>query len=773
MNSYDNQQLDRLEPSYLAQFGLREAPFSALHDDRFLYLDAERSQHLNMLQHLIQYSDLLLIVNGEQGIGKTSLMQRCIKTADQDWRICQVDANAMMNADQLLHDVARGFGLQALPQDPPRMQEALYEYLTALHHDSLVPILIIDDAHELPEDALESLFLLADAQTGDSNLLRIILFCQPCIEDMLQASAIQPLRERVTHTLDIHPLSEEQTAEYIKYRLSVAGLDGGSPITPKVSKKIHKNSMGVPAAINKLAHKILRDGSDAFVDESPYAHDLQIATSSIRRRNIFLGGAILIIITLALLMQDPINRMFEDEMPVIEAAKNNGEQTTIDLTPPNVSKGSTESSTQKIIELSINQATQEVAVETTDDTSATNMTLKTATTLLSSLDTPLPKQEETETKPTDGSLVVDRPKKTMEDTPDSQTDPSTPLTISNDIASAMEPNKPILPEITRIHPHPVIGSKRRQTLTLTGERFSPDARVTVTWSSRSKQLAKSQVTVNSEHEIQITIVTGINPDNWTTTVTDPKQGRSNTLSFRVIAPKLTNELKTAPTKVMGEDWFKSKNPQRFTLQLLGTRKQQAIQKFIKDHKLKGEVALFKSQRSGGIWYNLVKGDYATRQQALAAMRQLSDKVKTSKPWIRRFADIQATIKSSSIAKTKFVTPRPKSIATTLPNVLSDQTSWLWSQDPRHYTLQLLGTRQEGKLRKFITKHDLKGKAVYFSIQQNGKDWFALVFGVYPNRDAALKARNLLSGELRKASPWARSFASIHLEMARSTTSQSP
>ena len=75
MSSYNLAQLARLEPNYLARYGLKTAPFSTTHDDRFLYLDAERQQRLHMLQHLTQYSHLLLIVTGEHGVGLEKLRQ--------------------------------------------------------------------------------------------------------------------------------------------------------------------------------------------------------------------------------------------------------------------------------------------------------------------------------------------------------------------------------------------------------------------------------------------------------------------------------------------------------------------------------------------------------------------------------------------------------------------------------------------------------------------------------------------------------------------------
>lgn len=244
-------------PRYAERYGLSSAPFSSQHEDRFLYLDAERLQRLNMLEHLTRYSELLLIISGPPGIGKTALRQRFCAELDEDIVACQVEANPMMNADQLLQAVARGFGLQQPPGEPAALQEALYRHLAALHHQQKTPLLIIDDAHVLPQDALETLFNLAEAEASDGNLLRIILFSDPQIETMLQSPAIQGLRERVTHSMNIPPFDEEQTVACIRHRLNVAGLQGALPFSDRELHKIYRNSGGIPARINECAHLIL------------------------------------------------------------------------------------------------------------------------------------------------------------------------------------------------------------------------------------------------------------------------------------------------------------------------------------------------------------------------------------------------------------------------------------------------------------------------------------------------------------------------------------
>ena len=245
---------------YLQQLQLTQEPFtqdSNSTQDEFFLLDSERAQRLNMLYHMSQNSELLLVATGIEGSGKTSLLHRFIEMRTENWRQCVVNANTMTNPDQLLIEIAEGFGL---PQDTVTFGsglEMLQKRLTEMKLSELMPILIIDDAHELPTASLTILLKLSELSDNNERLLRIVLFAEPNIMEMFDAPELKEVRHRITHTLTMPSLTERQSIDYIQHRLSVAGLHGDSPFSQGQMKRIHRQANGVPGLINKFAQEIL------------------------------------------------------------------------------------------------------------------------------------------------------------------------------------------------------------------------------------------------------------------------------------------------------------------------------------------------------------------------------------------------------------------------------------------------------------------------------------------------------------------------------------
>jgi len=770
MANYDSDHLKRLEPAYLAQYGLHEAPFSTQHDDAFFFLDAERHQRLEMLTHLTQYSNLLLIVTGERGVGKTSLLRRFISNADESWYLCEVNAHTMMDADSMLSEIAGGFGLNGLPNDPTVVQEIVFEHLKALQHDNLVPILMIDDAHELPKDALETLFYFADIEAAQGHLLRIILFCEPQIDIMLESPSIRPLRERITHTLEISPLDEDQTAEFIKHRMAVAGFEGTSPFTPKVIKKIHKISRGIPSHICELAHLHLNDAASlnnvtTHIDPSePF--DQQDSNDD-----------------------SPGNNQFSaDDLGYNEPES---EQSNYDESRYNQAAFSTRHyvfiaivAIVSIIVFSM-QDTINKAVTPADDTALETINKNLPSAIKNKAAITKPK-EITLKAPASNQIPVPQLESELEKTVTANTS-SPEIKIETDatdqqtkLESSDTPKSQLIQYVLdEVVPNPVNGSIKTQTITLAGSGFKSGSQppaVILSWTGKSKALKKHQYKIIDDTTIELNITVGLNPDEWTARLKQ-NEFTSNSITFAVVKPKAKPAKITTLAGFKDERWILDQEPNHFTLQVLGTQNKSSIKPFAIKHKLKSNVAVFQTLRNGKPWYSILYGRYETKDAAAKAKKEIANS--KVKPWLRRFDSVQAGINTEKV-NNKPVKPKPvavktnstkktanTAIATSAIGKTDNAEAWLWSQNPRGFTLQLLAGHNDKSIQQFIRKYNLKGKAIYFHTKHNQRNWYALVYGTYSNRNEALQAIKKLPAAIQKKSPWVRSFASIHKDLDQS------
>ena len=711
--NYDTSNIDDITPPYLASYGLTEAPFSSNQDDRFLYLNSSLNERLELLKHYTQYGNLLLLVTGDRGIGKSSLKQRFINNAEEEWQVCEIQSHTMMDASLLLRQVATGFRINEPPLEPAVLFEVLSEQLEQFHKLSMVPILIVDDAHELPQDALQALLYLAEHHSDQHTALRIILFCEPEIETMLEDPAIRSLKDRVTHNMELAALDEEQTAEYLRHRLAVAGLDGTSPFTPKLVNKIFKASSGVPSKINEYAHQNLLDDSEPFItDELDLDNDNIQSVSTFNQRNMLLSGFAAAIIIVVLFYQDNINRLFEEPSNNVEnnLTKTQEENTYVEASPDIIVKNESPAEVMPTVEKTIEfKLDQNVALKNNKD------------------EKPETKQSIT---PTPNSL-----------------------------------------RLKSINPSPVPSSKQRQIISISGSGFHKRQKVKVSWTDKEKILADTQVNVTSDSYMNLILNTGTQADTWTVTVIDTlKNIESNTITFDVVAAenkttakqnKTFTQAKKTTTKVIPkksngiykQNWIKQQNKDHFTLQLLGTHQKNTLPKYLKKYALNSDAATFKSMRNNKEWFTLVYGNYPTKAEAQLAAKQLPKGV--SKPWIRSFASILPSLNKDSNTA---IIPSTNKIPT------NNQEGWLWSQDPSHYTLQLTAGTDKKAIQAYIKRHQLRGKAVYFHRLRDGKDWYILVHGSYAGYSKAKQAISQLPSDVQKSKPWTRTFGAIHAEL---------
>lgn len=274
------------EPDYVGALHLHCLPFSTEVDDTFFFADPGLTKRLDQLQHLTQFGGMVLIVEGDSGSGKTTMLRQLIMHASNSWKVCHLQPADIREPLALIRQLALHFGLNE-SADPHELQTLLADYCQVIEQASQVPVVIVDDADQVPAAVLKQLLNLGASAAETVKYLRIVLFGAPGLTGRFAEAAQYEGASSLIHTLVIHPFDEAQTDAYVMYRLAVAGYSGDSPFSPMEIRAIHKSAAGLPARINKLAHQTLTE----HVWASPQ-HGHRTRKSRVRGRQAYALGRI-------------------------------------------------------------------------------------------------------------------------------------------------------------------------------------------------------------------------------------------------------------------------------------------------------------------------------------------------------------------------------------------------------------------------------------------------------------------------------------------------
>ncbi len=245
---------------YLAFYGLSREPFADAVEFDLFYAEPRRTQRLDILLHLTQFSDELLLVIGPAGSGKSTLLQQFAARALTSWRVARIEAGEGLDLRDLIEQLHQQFDLGVGGATHAELLEHLQHHLDGLLRNAQQGVLLVDDAHRLSIGALQRLLsLAAERSYTDRPLLRVILFGEHELQEKLahpQLAAFADLPQRV---IDLPPFDEEQTAHYVLHRLSSARFAAGEPFTEAALHKLYRQSGGWPGKINALARQKLLD----------------------------------------------------------------------------------------------------------------------------------------------------------------------------------------------------------------------------------------------------------------------------------------------------------------------------------------------------------------------------------------------------------------------------------------------------------------------------------------------------------------------------------
>jgi general secretion pathway protein A len=236
---------------YLEPFKLKELPFRLSPDPQFLYLSKQHARAKAYMESTIWFTDGFVVITGEIGSGKTTLIESFLREVPSDVVVAQIN-QTQVNALDFLQAVLVQFGFSPFKMRKAELITTLNNFLIEQHAAGRKVLLIVDEAQNLSMRVLEEIRLLSGVETTKDKVLRIILVGQPELNEKLNAPRLEQLTQRVRLRFHLHTLSETETRHYIEHRLEVAGAGDREIFAADTFHEIYRYTGGVPRLINTL-----------------------------------------------------------------------------------------------------------------------------------------------------------------------------------------------------------------------------------------------------------------------------------------------------------------------------------------------------------------------------------------------------------------------------------------------------------------------------------------------------------------------------------------
>ena len=236
---------------YLEHFELTELPFRLSPDPAFMYLSPIHSRAKAYMESTIWFTDGFVVITGEIGSGKTTLIETFLREIDQDVVVAQI-SQTQVTPIEFLQSVLAQFGYSPFKMRKAELLATLNNFLIEQYANGRKVLLIVDEAQNLSNKVLEEVRLLSGVETTKDKVLRIILAGQPELGDKLDSQELVQLRQRVRLRFHLTALGAEDMEHYIRHRLRVAGAGDREIFEPDTFPLVFRYAGGIPRLVNTL-----------------------------------------------------------------------------------------------------------------------------------------------------------------------------------------------------------------------------------------------------------------------------------------------------------------------------------------------------------------------------------------------------------------------------------------------------------------------------------------------------------------------------------------
>ncbi len=241
---------------YEKYFGLECRPFDISPDPKFLFMTEQHSRAVANIKFALMNRDSFVIITGEIGIGKTTVLNAVLEELGPEYVTAKLTHTTLTHIE-LLQALLSEFDMPNYSKKKVLLLDTLRDFFLQQNRQGKHIVIVVDEAQNLSAPALEELRLLSCIDTADRKIVSIVLTGQRGLDDVVDSPGLRQLRQRARLRQRLEALSEEDTVDYIRHRLAVAGGDIDKIFTEEALAEVHRLAFGIPRLINTLCDTAL------------------------------------------------------------------------------------------------------------------------------------------------------------------------------------------------------------------------------------------------------------------------------------------------------------------------------------------------------------------------------------------------------------------------------------------------------------------------------------------------------------------------------------